>query len=226
MATRAIRTIPAGVREGRHALRCQRFVAVAEELFLEHGFSGTSVNEVVRVAGGSLATLYGEFGTKEALFEAVMNRRAVELFIDMKGGQASSKNLKSELVELATRMLEHMLSERALAVFRLAVHEGPKFPSVRKAVLHNGLNAFLRLLADYLRGLDTGGRLHIADADLAAADFLTLVQGQLRTIAAIGDAAQITRRERDRHVKHAVGSFLRIYPPAAGAAKPAGRGSG
>jgi AcrR family transcriptional regulator len=218
MATQAGRTRRTGTREGKLEHRCQRFVEVAEELFLEHGFAGTSVNEVVRVAGGSLATLYGEFGTKEALFEAVMNRRAAALFIDMGADKVRSANLKAELLRLATRMQDHMLSERALAFYRLAVHEGPKFPSVRKAVLHNGLKGFLRLLADYLGALAAGGRLQVADAELAAEDFLTLVQGQLRTIAACGDAAHITRRQRDEHAKHAVESFLRIYP-GAGAAK-------
>jgi len=208
----------AGPRKGKFEQRCQRFVEVAEQLFLDKGYAGTSVNEVVRVAGGSLATLYAEFGTKEALFEAVMQRRAAALFIDMGNRKSRAASVRSELLQLATRMQEHMLSERALAFYRLAVHEGPKLPSVRKAVLVTGLQGFLRLLADYLASLSAGGRLKIGDTAIAAEDFLTLVQGQNRIIAACGDGAHITRKQREDHVRHAVDCFLRIYP-GAGAAK-------
>jgi TetR/AcrR family transcriptional repressor of cmeABC operon len=204
-----------GPREGKLEQRCQRFVEVAEQLFLDKGYDGTSVNEVVRVAGGSLATLYAEFGTKEALFEAVMQRRAAALFIDMGSRKARAGGVRSELLQLATRMQEHMLSDRALAFYRLAVHEGPKFPSVRKAVLETGLKGFLGHLADYLAALAASGRVKIGDAGLASEDFLTLVQGQHRIIAACGNGAHLTRKRREDHVKHAVDCFLRIYPAGA-----------
>ena len=56
------------------AARREQLIAVAEQLFLQHGFANTSVNAIVREAGGSLATLYAEFGSKEALFESVLER--------------------------------------------------------------------------------------------------------------------------------------------------------
>jgi glyoxylate utilization-related uncharacterized protein len=123
--------------------------------------------------------------------------------------------VRSELLHLATRMQEHMLTERALAFYRLAVHEGPKFPSVRKAVLVTGLKGFLGHLGDYLAALSEGGRLEIGDAGIAAEDFLTLVQGQHRVIAACGEGAHITGAQREAHVRHAVDCFLRIYAVAA-----------
>ena len=43
----------------------------AREVFLEQGYEAASVNDVVRRAGGSLATLYAQFGNKEGLFQAV-----------------------------------------------------------------------------------------------------------------------------------------------------------
>ncbi|HMN43750.1 MAG TPA: helix-turn-helix domain-containing protein, partial [Povalibacter sp.] len=58
------------------AARREQFLAAAERMFLKEGFAKTSVNAIVREAGGSLATLYAEFGTKEALFESVLSQRA------------------------------------------------------------------------------------------------------------------------------------------------------
>ena len=206
------------IRETQFENRCQRFVEVAQELFLERGFAGTSVNEIVRRAGGSLATLYAEYGTKDELFEAVMNRRAAAMFTDIirsKNRTNAAPEIDEELLQLAKRMQAHMLSEGALAIYRLAVHEGPKFPSVRRTVLANGLKAFLQRLADYFSELVAAGRLKVDDPAIAAELFLTLVQGQLRTIAAFGDVERLSRKWRAEHVQRAVAAFLCVYPQAA-----------
>jgi TetR/AcrR family transcriptional repressor of cmeABC operon len=213
------KTKRASRRVGQLENRCQRFVEVAEQLFLEHGFAGTSVNEVVRIAGGSLATLYAEFGTKDELFEAVMNRRVVALFSELEAGTLHSPEIRTELLALARQIQGHVLSERSLAFFRLAIHEGPKFPSVRKAILINGLKGYLRQLASHFAALASAGRLQIEDPEIAAEDFLTLVQGQQRMIAACGDGARLSQKQRDDHLQHVVDAFLRIYPPPAPAKK-------
>ena len=181
-------------------------------MFLKRGFAGTSVNEIVRLAGGSLTTLYAEFGTKDELFVAVMNRRATTLFADIIQPDARAADTATALKQLAGRLQAHMLSEDALAIYRLAIHEGPKFPSVRNAVLLNGLKEFLQRLADFFNELKENNSLEIDDAEVAAELFLTLVQGQIRTRAACGDADRITKKQRDEHVKRAVAAFLRIYP--------------
>ena len=41
----------------RGLARQQKFLETAEEMFLTQGYASTSVNEVVRLAGGSLVTL-------------------------------------------------------------------------------------------------------------------------------------------------------------------------
>lgn len=202
----------ANKRDAQLENRCQRFVEAAESLFLARGFAGTSVNEIIRVAGGSLATLYAAFGTKDELFVAVMNRRAATLFADIVNAKTPAADTAVELIGLAKRMQNHMLSENALAIYRLAIHEGPKFPSVRNAVLLNGLNEFLQRLEAYFAGLKTAQKLEIDNAALAAEHFLTLIQGQLRTRAACGDADGVTKKQQDDHVKKAVNAFLRIYP--------------
>ena len=203
------------LRDTQFKNRCQRFVDVAEELFLEHGFAGTSVNEVVRRAGGSLATLYAEFRTKDELFEAVMNRRAAKMFTNILVGASDAVGIKDELEKVARQLLGYMLSESALAVYRLAVHDGPKFPAVRNAVLVTGLQGFLRQLGEYFAGLVKAGKLEINDTAVAAELFLTLIQGQMRTIAACGDVGRISDADCNAHVKFAVFVFLKVYPPQA-----------
>lgn len=196
--------------------RCKKFVAVAEKLFLAHGFAHTSVNEVVRIAGGSLATLYRQYGNKEALFDAVMSQRVSSLYTGIFSHadriKFSEHTVREALLQLAKRLQTHILSKSSIAVFRLAVNEGPKFPSVRHAVLEKGLENFLQRLGEYFSDLAVD-HLQINNPRRAAEEFLTLVQGQQRMVVACGDGKRVTRKHRDEHVARVVDVFLHIYPP-------------
>jgi AcrR family transcriptional regulator len=200
-------------RSRQLAARREQLIAVAEQLFLQNGFANTSVNAIVREAGGSLATLYAEFGSKEALFESVLSERAARFFPEERSAPKEPLDAQTDLRLLATQMLKRMLSDDGLAVYRLAVHEAPRFPALRKALLEVGMPGLLDRTAQYLRVLANRGALQIESApeamQLAASRFIALVQGQIVFSAACGGT--ISGRTRMAHVNDAVDAFLRMY---------------
>jgi len=52
-----------------------RILEAAEELFMQHGFGGTSMRQLTAKAGANLAAVNYHFGSKDALIEAVFRRR-------------------------------------------------------------------------------------------------------------------------------------------------------
>ena len=56
-----------------------RLVAIATELFAKQGYEGTSIELVLEKAAVSRGALYHHFATKEALFEAVLERVEAEI---------------------------------------------------------------------------------------------------------------------------------------------------
>jgi AcrR family transcriptional regulator len=52
-----------------------RLLDTAEALFMEQGFEGTSLRAITAAADANLAAVNYHFGSKEALFEAVLTRR-------------------------------------------------------------------------------------------------------------------------------------------------------
>jgi len=52
-----------------------RILDAAEELFMQHGFEGTSMRTLTSKAGVNLAAVNYHFGSKDALIEAVFRRR-------------------------------------------------------------------------------------------------------------------------------------------------------
>jgi AcrR family transcriptional regulator len=57
----------------------QRILDVAESLFAEHGFAGTSLRRIIADAGVNLAAVHYHFRSKESLLEAVIVRRTAPL---------------------------------------------------------------------------------------------------------------------------------------------------
>jgi len=204
---------PANRRAQQRERRRGKFVAAAERLFMRCGYAGTSVNEVVRLAGGSLATLYDEFGTKEKLFEAVIAERVSRAF-DAPGDAPAAGSAEERLRQLATRIHERMLTAQSLALYRLAVAEGPRFAGLREAVLGAGLAVFLQRLAALFDAMAAKGELAIDDSRLAAQRFLALVQSQHQFAAACGETARPDAAARALHIEQAVAAFLAIYRPA------------
>lgn len=57
----------------RHKDSVQTILAEATQLFAERGFDGVSVNDVATAAGVSKANVFHHFGSKQALYMAVLN---------------------------------------------------------------------------------------------------------------------------------------------------------
>lgn len=61
-------------------LRYRKIIEVGLELFLENGYEKTSLNDVIRVSGGSLTTIYEHFFSKKDFFEAVISKGLADFF--------------------------------------------------------------------------------------------------------------------------------------------------
>ena len=72
-----------GPQTVRGRLRCEKLLKTATRLIFERGFDNTSINEIVRLSGGSLSTAYQWFGSKEDLFAAVFEHSLEEVRIEL-----------------------------------------------------------------------------------------------------------------------------------------------
>jgi AcrR family transcriptional regulator len=197
--------------------RRERLLEAGEKQFLAKGYAGASVNEIVRRAGGSLATLYNEFGSKEGLFAAIMRRRASSIFdcplqdagLGMCPEPAKKPTARASLTRLAARLLERRLSNDSLALYRIAVSEAPRFPALRKAILEANLPTFIKSMADALLELRLVTR---RDSIAAAEEFVSMVHGQLLFRAACGGGPEISAQQRAKHVERVVDAFLTLHP--------------
>jgi AcrR family transcriptional regulator len=191
------------------AVRRERILEEGRRLFLSKGYAGASVNEIVRRAGGSLATLYSEFGSKEALFAEIMRRRAHVLYGWNEVECFRQKSGRDALAALARRLLERVLEKDSLALYRIAVAEGPRFPELRKAVLEDSFPLFIQSLGEALIEIGIATR---KDCAALAEEFLSLLHGQLVFRAACSGAPTVSEKCIAQHVENVVDRFLALHP--------------
>jgi len=126
---------PLGKREQNKLKRRGTIVATATRSFLEHGYAATSMSAIADKLGGSKATLWAHFASKEELFTAVIDEQ-VELFARDLEGTLTDETFSIEgLRRFCVRFLDKLLGEDAIKLFRVIMADGGRFPEIN-AVFH------------------------------------------------------------------------------------------
>lgn len=195
-------TLPRATNRG--LARRQAFLEAGRTVFLEQGYEAASVNDVVRLAGGSLATLYSQFASKEGLFLAVTQDRHEKIIAAMTPPAVDNMGLEDGLRAIGESFLRALLAPESLAFFRIVVGEGRKFPHL--------LQGFIFASADRMRGVVVQ-HLRRAAPEIAAPDqiagyFLEMLRSRQHYRALAEESFSLSDPELNAHVGGVVRFFV------------------
>lgn len=179
----SIETTSTAAREpetGRAELRRAAFLRAARDVFLEFGYEQANMAEIVRRAGGSLSTLYAQFGGKKGLFEAMIDSRVSELTEQMQVELAAHAPLREGLQRIGEAFLKRQTQPESLDVMRLMVAQAKKFPEVAEQWSKRAPEAVRKALAGYLEDRAKAGEIKITNYDLAASVYFDLVRSRIQ----------------------------------------------
>ncbi|WP_325678664.1 TetR/AcrR family transcriptional regulator [Rhodopila sp.] len=184
----------------------------ASRLFMAEGYGAVSMDAIARAASVSKATLYAHFGAKDRLFAAIITGACERMEREHCGALESAGLTIRETVRLVGRhWLEFMLSEPAVAVRRMVVAEGPKFPELAHAFYENGPRVSRAWLADWIAAETARGRLTCKDPECAAEQFVALFTGDLILRATLGLEPRPDPLAVDRQIDAATDTFCRAF---------------
>jgi AcrR family transcriptional regulator len=186
----------------------------AGAVFREHGLAGAGMTAVADRVGGSKATLYRYFPSKEELFLAVLLDgvldHAREVFDDL----APSGDLRRTLERFGARLLKLTLSSEALSARRMSIAEGSR-SGIGQKLYERGPQMVWAKMADFLAGEMKAGRLRAQEPWLVAMHLRGLLEADIVNRALIGADVDARPGRLQRHAVDAVEAFLRAYAPAA-----------
>jgi AcrR family transcriptional regulator len=189
--------------------RREHILAVAAEAFALEGYGITSMSTIAARLGGSKATLYKYFSSKEELFQAVMQRKCEAVIGPLEELADASNDPAALLHAFGMIFLSRLCQPDALVIHRTVHGEGQRFPEVARTFFAFGPDAAYSVLTPALARFDAAGQIDCPDPRLAAEQFLGMVRGDLHLRVSSGLIPPPSDAEIERQVAHAVGIFVR-----------------
>jgi AcrR family transcriptional regulator len=185
--------------------RRQEIVRKAAALFIEKGYANVTIDEIIRLVGGSKATLYARFGGKEGLFETVIKEPCVDVThaidIDPAG------DVETQLTQIARTFLRSVLDPKILELHRLMVSIGKTFPAVGSFFYESGPNTAYAIVANWMEKQQAAGKLASGNPRQLATLFLDMLIGE-HQLALLTSPRRSSRKAIEQTVQAAVSLFL------------------
>ncbi|MEW1828241.1 TetR/AcrR family transcriptional regulator [Streptomyces sp. NPDC088196] len=147
-------------------------VAAATALFLQLGYDRTSLARIAECSGVSRATLFKQFPTKAALFDAIVTESWSTA--DQEDPPPAG-NVVDGLGIIGRRYAELLGRAQMTDLFRIVIAELPRFPELAHAQFSHGKMPYFESVRSYLLAEHEARTVRIEDVDLAATQFLGMI---------------------------------------------------
>ncbi|KTB71485.1 MULTISPECIES: TetR/AcrR family transcriptional regulator [Pseudomonas] len=200
----------------RTEARREAIIDAAASVFLEMGYERASMNEVTKRMGGSKATIYSYFPSKEELFIAVVNRVATahlaeavsELAISVDKDPDTELDLRTLFTRFGERMLMVLINDdSALAVYRMVVAESGH-SDIGTMFYDSGPREFLQTVTTLMNAAMQRGQLRTTDPHIAALQLTSLLTAETDIRLYQQAPARLSVEQIQSMVKRAVDTFM------------------
>jgi AcrR family transcriptional regulator len=196
----------------------QAILDTAYRLFQTQGFERTSVSQITAAVGGSKATIYSHFPSKEDLFVECMMAAAEDYFtriVEQSVTQldASGTDLGTVLRDYGINYLKLVCSPDIMAARRLLIAEASR--SAIGKLFYGRMTAMRTHVEAFLSQLMASGALRHEDPQLASEHLRGLLEAEIvepLLLQARDDSPD--EKEIALAADRAVAAFLRAYAPS------------
>lgn len=201
----------------RQDARRRQIETAAFEVLAEKGYRSTSMLQIAKRAAASNQTLYAWYGSKQALFAALIadNGRAVS--DHLRAARDGQTDPLAALEDLGPLLLAFTTGDKAILVNRAAIADADETGRLAEAIDTAARQEMVALITDLMAQIVSAGRFADGtDAAEAAEVYISLLFGEVQMRQALGrqgplDPAQIAAR-----AARAFALTLRLFgdPPA------------
>lgn len=193
-------------------------VGIAKQIFFEEGYAGASMAQIAARVGGSKATLYSHFASKEELFLAVVKEVAeqqplAEALTDaqIKSATKDAAAFRRWLQQFGADSLKRLTSFELLSLQRLSAAEAARLPEVGRAFFDGYVTPVFQSFAPVFAAAMTSGVIRKSTPEQAAEHFSELCLGWMLRSVIWGLKPAPTDAEIAAYVKAAVGAYMDGY---------------
>lgn len=201
----------------------QAILAKAAEVFREQGFEKALMSEICARVGGSKATLYNYFASKDELFFETMNYLCeAELEAVYQSIDSATDDIFEALRHFGERFLAFVYSPAIMAYRHLSIAESGR-TELGRLLYERGVMPSQQLVTDFLMTAMAQGRLRQADPVVATRHLFALLEAELIDRFLFKLTERIEEAEIKAVTDRALETFLAAYGTSADSAGAVGR---
>ena len=198
-------------RESRINVKRDLILEAATTAFRDEGYECTSMDRIADLAGASKRTVYNHFGSKEALFQAVVERLFAHVAALKKVDWDPERPLEHQLADFARAKTLVTEDVSSLCLMRVVLGVFIKQPELVREVVARAAEDE-NTLVQWLQHAHDAGRLEVANPELAATMFWAMAGGALFWPQLLD--GPMDADTRDSLVREVVATFLARYRSA------------
>jgi len=168
----------------------EALLTAALELFLQHGFAATRVEDIALRAGVGKGSVYLHVRNKQELFQAVIDAGVIA---HIEQAEAFADDFSGSATELLTTLLQNNLVEfwdsPSSGIYKLMVAESQQFPELAALFYRNVIRRARKLFADILQLGIAQGEYREMDVPYTARIILGALDNELMLACSLGTHA-------------------------------------
>jgi AcrR family transcriptional regulator len=199
--------------DSRRGKRREAMLCAAHGLFVEKGFEATTLNDIVRRSGGSLATLYDMFENKPGLLRALVTERCVTIDGALDSAIATEAPYEQSLRAIAEEMLDRFLDPNFLGLFRIVIAQCTAQPDLGRQIYEAGPVVCQTKAAEFFARQMAAGTVAKDDPIVVSKLFFQMICGEYQSRLIFGLPVEPTPAERAAHLDNVLPIFTKAFAP-------------
>lgn len=198
-------------QDSKRGKRREAMLCAAHELFVQKGFEATTLNDIVRRSGGSLATLYDMFENKPGLLRSLVTERCVTTDGAIDAALATPAPYEESLRAIAAEMLDRFLEPTYVGLFRVVVAQCAAQPDLGRQIYDAGPVVCQTRAADFFARQMAAGKMVRDDPMSVSTLFFQMICGDFMSQLIFGLPVELTPTERAAHLDHVLPIFNKAF---------------
>ena len=189
----------------------QAIIQAAMEIFQELGFERTSMSKICAKVGGSKATIYNYFASKEELFFEIVTLSNEEKFQYVHEVlENENADIKTTLCNFGERLMSFLYSDELINLRFLAITESRR-SDLGKLAYENGAMRSQGMMSVYLEKIMNNGKIKKETPSIITRHLYSLLESEFIYEFLFQINKSVTQKEIKDRVKRAVDVFLSAY---------------
>ena len=194
--------------------RRREIQAAAYEVLAEKGYAGASMLSIAKRAGASNETLYRWYGSKQALFQALVEENARGVSDLLRQSMDADRPALETLAAVGPVLLTLLVGDRAVALNRAAAADVADGGELGRTLARSGREAVVPLLAMTFERARDAGDLAFSSTREVVERYLGLLISDLQVRRVIGAIEAPGAEEIEARATAALRAVGLLYAPA------------